>query len=387
MKRLAGPSLLVLLSASRAAGALAAQERVITLDRPEAQLPGEFTRVTRVRELSSGRLLVLDFNDATVQLVDSRSKSVVQVGGTGEGPREYRSPTGLFSFGPDRSLIADQGNRRFLVVGPDGTIVSEASFPDLGGFGLLSVRGADARGRIYFDGPNQGSGRTGGRDSAAMLRWHPDRPARLDTMGWVQVQSAATVRSEGGRITMTRAIRPLRTSEQWGVSEEGRIALVTPEPYRVDWLSEGRPRVAGVPVPIRETPLTEAEKTGYLGRMQAGAAPPRGFSIGGQPSGGPPPPPAAADVAAAEWPPFKPPFLVASTMVSPAGHLWVRRTPDAASQAESFDLFGPEGRRVAIVSVPGGGRLVGFATGGVYFARKDADDVEHLFKFALTLSP
>jgi hypothetical protein len=65
---------------------------VQTLSRPIATFHHGFTRVGGIRELSNGRVIVLDQADATVQVIDSAWLRMRQIGRRGAGPGEYRVP-------------------------------------------------------------------------------------------------------------------------------------------------------------------------------------------------------------------------------------------------------------------------------------------------------
>jgi hypothetical protein len=81
---------------------------VKSLSQPNATFHHGFTRVEGIRELSDGRVIVLDIADATVQLIDSAWSGMRQIGRRGAGPAEYRTPYKLFALpaGPSGALTA-----------------------------------------------------------------------------------------------------------------------------------------------------------------------------------------------------------------------------------------------------------------------------------------
>ena len=91
-------------------------------------------------------------------------------------------PMGLYGMPDGSAVLQDLGNRRFLTILADGKIGKAISPPTLGanrapapeaasfmmGAGLMNVRGADARGNLYFQGmgiPADGQQRRGGLGS------------------------------------------------------------------------------------------------------------------------------------------------------------------------------------------------------------------------------
>ena len=100
---------------------------VIRLTTADAVLPREFSQIRGVRELRDGRLLVTDWTDEVLLVVDLRTGGVRQLGRKGSGPTEYRLPAALLPLPGDSTLLVDQGNERLAVIGPDLSIVRSFS--------------------------------------------------------------------------------------------------------------------------------------------------------------------------------------------------------------------------------------------------------------------
>src|SRR5215213_3666149 len=123
------------------------------LDKPQAEVPEPFTNVGSVRELSDGRVIVIDNGDRAVYAVDFKAGTSTQVGRPGAGPNEYRTPGVLLALAADTTLVTDGGNRRMLVIGPTAEpagLVTDAWPAANGGPGTRLPRGIDAKGRGYF---------------------------------------------------------------------------------------------------------------------------------------------------------------------------------------------------------------------------------------------
>src|SRR5690242_3721427 len=80
--------------------ALHAQQPVV-LGKPDAEFAEPFTLIRTIRELSDGRVLVVDPRDRIVQLVDFRSGTATKVGRTGAGPGEYGLPDRIIALPGD----------------------------------------------------------------------------------------------------------------------------------------------------------------------------------------------------------------------------------------------------------------------------------------------
>lgn len=109
--------------------------------------------VTGVRRLDDGELIVTLDGDQTVRWFDRRGAEQRRVGGTGEGPGQFRSVTLVGMLG-DSLLLWDGQLDRATVLAPDGNHVRtfQPVFPDTTvAFGLM-VSSAFADGRLLLAG-------------------------------------------------------------------------------------------------------------------------------------------------------------------------------------------------------------------------------------------
>ncbi|MFN2316369.1 MAG: hypothetical protein ABR602_06760 [Gemmatimonadales bacterium] len=358
------------------------------LGRPVAEFEEPFSRVSGLRELADGRVVVSDQRDKVVQLIDLQRQTARRISREGSGPGEYALPTSLFALPNDRSLLVDLPNRRFLLINPDGTPGETISPPSLntGGpvqiGGLMNPRGVDAQGRLYFqepgfrmDGPAP--------DSVAVLRWTPGQ-TRVDTAAWVKgppTTMTTTPAGAGGgggggmRFTMGTSV-VWAPQEAWAVAGNGRVARVQPEPYRVVWYDANRRGTAGPSVPYSPIRVTDADKRAYL--EQQAANPPTIVMMGG--GGG-----ASVQRPQMPEPTFaetKPAFSgTSAVLASPEGEVWVLRTRPASDHTPVYDVFDASGRLARKVSLARGSRVVGFGRNSIYVVRTDEDDLEYLQKF------
>jgi hypothetical protein len=252
------------------------------------------------------------------------------------------------------------------------------------------VVGADAQGRIYWEGSaigpggwqlTFGPGSDGGiqsRDSVPVVRWDR-RSNKRDTLMMVKGPTMK-VNMSGGQNSRSVMIRqqPFTSRDAWGVAPDGRVAVARSAPYRVDVVSAAGRRMTGAPVGVAALPLTSQDKQDFL---KAQKAAPRmliqtGGGGGAAPSG--PPEPSVDDY---EWPATKPFFDAATVRMSPAGELWTLRSRPAGDEIPVYDVFGADGKLVRRVTFPAKTRLVGFGEGTIYVARSDEDDLQYLERY------
>lgn len=379
--------------------ALGTQLKVV-LTKPDAEYPEPFTSVRGVRELANGKVMVSDVADKVVQLVDFARGSALKVGREGQGPEEYLFPMGLYALPDGNVVLQDLGNRRFLVIGADGKIGRSFSPPTppaapgngpggrgdfLVGASLMNVRGADAKGNLYFQGLLAPSDGGDAMDSVPIMRWDRVSP-KVDTVTWLPVPANERPRitRDGARQAVMIRIGgngawPKQTS--WVPAPDGRIAIVSPEPYRVTWLS-GTTRVAGPVIPVNQPKVTEADRKAWL--AQQSRARPMMMAFGG-PGGGraaPPPrlpPPDANEV---EWPETLPVFSGNdAVLMTPEGQVWVGRVKSAGDRVPTYDIFDGAGKLVGNATLRARSRVVAFGKGTVYVVRTDDDDLQYLERY------
>jgi hypothetical protein len=384
------------LLASSASPGLVAQSKA-ALSKPEAEYAEPFTDLRGIRELPDGRVLVSDFRDKVVMLVDLKTGTATRIGREGQGPEEYAMPMWLWAQPDGGALLQDMGNRRFLPIGPDGKIGKLVSPPQPpapaggatrpGGMmmigALLDARGTDAQGRLYFQGLPLPASDGAPVDSVPLMRW--DRAQTIDTVGWLPVSGdmrPQIARSGSGDRVSIRIGGGSAWSKQalWGVAPDGRIALVQPDPYQVTWLSNGARRPGPV-VPYTPIKVTEADKQEYL--EEQAQVRPMVMAIGpGGRTAAPPPGAVAAEQEEPVWPDTKPAFTGRDAVrVTPEGQVWVGRTRKAGDPIPVYDVFDGTGRRTGQVTLRPKSRVVGFGQRTVYVVRSDQDDLQYLERY------
>lgn len=201
----------------------------LTLVPPTARTPAVFTRIVGVGTLRDGRLLVADAGEQELHLVDFARGTNVVVGRRGEGPLEYRSVHAVMRAAGDSLAVFDGVGRRVVIVAPDGavarTLVLDPALFASRSFGPLG--GADERGRTYFESTELLAA-TGQVIRLDMLGRHDGVAAPLQLL---RADQAAR-----------RALVALPFRDAWAVREDGLLARIEAETYRVRWYREGRSR-------------------------------------------------------------------------------------------------------------------------------------------------
>ncbi len=377
-----------------AATSLPSQTKV-PLTKPAAEFAEGFTRVTAIRELPSGKVIVVDQMDKIVQLVDLAAGTAQKIGREGNGPGEYSLPSTVLGLPDGSSLVLDMLNRRLLTISPDGKPGAFLELPrppaTQGGgggprmmIGGMDMRGTDLQGRLYYQGAPFSIETGATFDSVAILRWDRVNP-KLDTVGYVKLPPSS-VQTGGGQGNFRVQIggqKVFTPAEVWAVAGDGRIARVTPMPYRVIWM-DGATKAAGPVQSYTPIKVTEADKE--LVREARRRQRPMVISMGAGGASSGPPPGGSVQVPEPEFEETMPPFTGGvgtggSVLATPEGEVWVLRTRPASDKIPSYDVFDRTGALVKKVQLNPNSRVVGFGKGTVYVVRTDDDDLQYLQRY------
>ena len=374
------PSLLLL------AALLPAQQpapvREVRLGVPAATLTHEFTQLRGVRELPDGRLLVSDRLEPALYVVDLISGRATRIGREGSGPEEYRMPSTLLPLPGDSTLVADEGNARFMILGPDLKVHRSLSSQRPGLVYSPWPRATDRQGRLYFQVPAWAAGPEGIEDDSVHVARLDLRTGKLDTL-------ARARRPTEPRVKYGLPYVGFAPQDVWQATPDGRIALVRSRDYHIEWREpDGRvtrgPSVTWTPVPVTERDRVDYMRTflenSGVGGRGSGSTNPTGIS---------PTPdemlePARVKAMAAQNPfaSTKPPFTDVMPRVAPDQTLWVERSMPAGAP-RTWDVFDPTGRNTLRVVLPPGRRLLAVGRAGLYLAAVNSDGLEALERYQL----
>jgi hypothetical protein len=317
-----------------------------------------FNRVTSVRELRDGRVLVSDIGQMKAFVLSRDLSSATQVGRTGDGPGEHKSADLLLSSG-DTTLIFDILNARFLHVGPDGSIGRTQSIRRTGGPNTLppEIRANDATGAIYFAGPRANLPSNETRDSVPVLRRGVDAEL-TDTVAWARVPVAGMRRAKNADSLIRSRPDPFEWRDVWTVDQSGRVALVRGDEYRMDYIERNGATLRGPVIGGARVPVTEAD----VQRLRE-----QRFSVNG-PNG----PITMTNEPAHAVTPVKP-FVAEGQvpLVDPNGRVWVERSRAVADDITRYDVFDRRGSIAFNVALKDNARAVGFGEGTLYATKPD----------------
>jgi hypothetical protein len=327
-----------------------AQLRTIDLTgQPSAALSTPANRVSHGVELAGGGFLFVDGLDKALLLADLGRDELRTLGRTGAGPGEYRSPSLAFSDGKGGALVPDLSLDRVLMLTPDGRISGTGfSRLDNGGMAPGRIRGVDPEGRLigFTSAPG------GVRDSLPIQRWDPTAKRATLLAWWPTVRTIAgpAVRMPDGSVARSLSmpsIWPFRTA--WVAHANGSVAIVRPEPYRVDVVRPDGAIVRGPVVPYQPVRIDAVFREDFR-RTEA---------------------PMPDD----QFPDALPPFAgLDDVLAAPNGEVWVGRMQDWNDTFAVYDVFDARGVRVAQARLRPHSKVVGFGRGTVYVARQTQDD-------------
>lgn len=337
-----------------------------------AVLGHEFSRITSVRELTDGRLLVVDAGDRVLQVADFQRNLVRQVGREGRGPGEYGRLGALLPLPGDSTLLVDLGNARYLLLRGDSIVVTVPPNSPAHQAGATLPIGADGANRVLAtramaSPPSRDPMALPGRiDSTHLIRVHRSTGA-ADTLATLRARETR-IRVSGTRGNMTTSITfsPLAGADAAAAFLDGWIAIARVDPYRVEWRSpEGR-LTSGPDLGHPRRAPSQAEKRAAMERLAA--------SRGAQPDD-----PATRD----DWPELIPPFLPGALITTAGGQVWIRRLPDPSLQAIDYDIIDRRGQRTAVIRLPDTEQVVAVGRAWVYVVRTDDDGLQQLRRHPL----
>ena len=351
-----------LLAGAPHAGAQLPERRLPTTPAAVAEEP--FSELRSVRELSDGRIIVLDMRDQTIQVIDFPKGDAAAVGRRGQGPGEYARAMTLMPWPGDSTALVDGGAGRLLLIGPDakpGRVIT--ALGQGGEVSPRSVRAADAVGRVYVGvlGTPVKSGEFVPPDSMRVQRVDV-RTGQVTPLGSVALpKSEIKVSGSRGKVSSVEIMRePFAVGDEWDVASDGRVAIVRRDGYRLDQImSDGRV-VRGPTIGAASLKVTEADRKEYLASVpNAAAARAPGF----------------------QWPATRPPFPTRAVVALASGETWVLRNQPPGARTMMYDVFGVAGRPIARLILSADRRIISATARWIYVARTDSDGLQYLERY------
>lgn len=368
--------LLAALSLSAGLALLQAPVREIALATPDRVLDETFSQVRGIRELSNGKVILVDRLDRGLLAADFTTGATTKIGQNGRGPREYSLLASLVPMPGDSTLAWDEGNSRFALVGPDLRLLRTFTLM-LPGLGMpVGARAVDAQGGYFLRIPAWMLQRSTRGDTVPVVRYDLRRE-RVDTLTQILGYTA--------RPPLPRRVPGVpyvifAPEDGWAATSDGRVAVVRSGDYHVEWYQGGRLRAQGPPVPFTRRRVTPEDRFSYMKEFVENSAQ-SGRNGGGLSAG-----PTLSDeeiqrmVDAGDYAEFHPPFTDRSPMIAPNGTLWVERSVPRG-QPSAWDLFDGTGKLTTRVTLPTGRRLGGLGAGTVYLIATDEDGLEKVERY------
>ncbi|MEO7997558.1 MAG: hypothetical protein ABI852_08940 [Gemmatimonadaceae bacterium] len=331
----------------------------------------DFTAVTSVRELSDGRVLVVEYDKHNLlALLNPVTRKKVRVGAYGDGPGEYRSLSTLQAVGKDSTLMLESGGLRWQLLRHDSVITLPDAArgkrtPDLNGYA-----GMDARWNWLMTVGLSGKSRQSKiapiyADSIGLIRFSitgkRDTLARLKGYNLGQLSRVPTVNGQRG--IRFEVMNPLSTHEQAKLFTDGTIAIALLNPYRIDWILTNGTRTRGKPVEPN-APLSAKAKQVLVSQNMRNTD-------------------GTAVFTESDLPPFPldvPAFLWRALHAGADGRLYVLRTLIDKDGPSTYDVFDRTGKRSQF-RLPDRAVLIGSGTRGLYVTIRDENDLVSLALF------
>lgn len=356
------PAILVVL-----ASPLAGQGRVMDYTgMPDGRIEGPFSQVVGVQPMGGGKVLVSDLIDGTVQLINFSSRARVPVGRQGGGPGEWQVPFRI-TAGPNGSAyLIDGGKQVVHMISSEGEITRSIPWPVLPGEPVRSApMGGDGKGGIFLRGSGFGGGGQG--DSIPLGRWDPASGRVVKIAEIANPRGVREVAVSNGQMDLRRGGKPFDTRPEWVGLPDGGVAMVHPDPYRVDRIDQGGVVSRGTTVSVDPVRVTQAERNAWreahADQAVQGVSVSRGLVRGSAPT---------PEVDDSDFPATLPPFVANAKVVpDPEGNVWVQRASPATAPFRTWDIIRPGGGRVGVARLRADVVLAAIDASHLYAIRTD----------------
>lgn len=354
------------------------------LDRPDRTIEQKFSLIQSARETADGRLIISDFIEDRIAIVDFNAGTVSDRNRTGRGPDEFRLPGALRPFRGDSTLLIDMGNSRVAVLDPDGRI-RRSLRPTSPGAGYPA--GADPQGRLYFGIPSWSARTPLAADTVELAVWDPVTDdvrafARIHGMTWAPQPRSP---QDGPRLPMV----VFADQDSWAVGADGRIAIVSGADYSVRWLVNGRVNASGPSYASERQRVTARDRTAFVldfarsspvsGRGEEGG-------LGHVPAEENSPAEIERMVRRSTFAETLPFFRAGDARIDGAGRLWVGVTT-AIGEPCRYDVFDSSARRIARIELARGRRLIAVGARHIHVVFTDEDGLETIERLPLPALP
>jgi hypothetical protein len=351
------------------------------LGEPINEFPAPFTGPIRVVELPDGRVLAYDAREGRLVLLDLAAGTQEEAARKGSGPLEFRSGLTFLAAPGDSAWLFDLMQGRILVFSPAGApvrsfrVTEEGDSPGRVTAPWLRAIAADG---AWYGNARGMAGLAGFSDSAAVVR--VERTAvRHDTLAMLGV--------EGGLRTTTGVNSRLTSfdpSDAWGVFADGTVLVVRGATYSAEIVRRDGTRERSGPLAHRRVVLERADGERVLDSIARMVGLSVASTLAQMPLSRGTAPPMGNLELPEPLPEHWPVLVHESIHVDGRDRAWVGVRESAFdSTGIRYDLLDRDGKWVDAVRMPRGFALVAFGRGTLYVARRDADDLLWLQRYAL----
>jgi hypothetical protein len=371
-------------------------------------VPGEYSGVVALLEAQDSSIILTDPLERTAWAVDLALKVRREFGARGDGPGEYRLPSGLARVHSDSVALLQGSIRKPFPVLSDRSgkgrshVVERLDVPGRGlasanGLSVPLLKAADTVGHVYaartmieMVADKQGRRVVRGAKSYPIIRYAMDGSG-IDTLailptGWLLPPS---VHNEDGSVSAWIPRGPYAAMNGWQVVPDGRLLLIDAAAYRVQVLGVDGNERAKWQRRVARIPASPAGWDAYIERM--GGAQQRALDraaritqlpVGQRSTRFP-------SFLAPEKPDFLPPVAFSGESSSRSALVfgdWVFIPVNASDPptVEYWDVLElATGRLIVTLSLPERHRLIHVGRLGAYVVSKNADHLERILLFTM----
>jgi hypothetical protein len=374
---ISGGVLFVLLPAS-----VSGLQSAVSYRDPDAVSSEQFSLIKGVRELSDGRLIVSDYMEERVAVLDLERGGITAIGRVGGGPAEYRLPSELVAMSGDSTLLIDYGNQRLAVIGPDLKFARTLSMNAHGQSWGMRPKKVLGDGSMVFSLPVW-MGPPPPRDSVEIGRWKQGSPVAIIGDFLIRAYTSKPSGRSNGLPYVAFA-----KQDGWSVDDLGWVGVARSQPYRVDWYGPAGevrigPEVAYEPISVTMDDRRAHVRGFLMSTATTGRGEGDGAGVYSQVSAAMRSDPQINRAArTALFEEEFPPFIPGSVRIDQRGLLWVQRSLPVGSDP-TFNVFDRNGVLREIVTLGPGRRIVGFGAGTLYATAADEFDLLTLERYRI----
>jgi hypothetical protein len=304
---------------------------------------------------------------ARVLVFDAKLQGATPVGEEGTAPGDYQQPQTLIRDAADTTLLLDLGRGDLAVIDPNARIVGTKPVPG-GGAALLGIGGIaiDHAGRLLFESREQVTRNTprgmesGFADSTAItafdFRTEATIPvAHVRVAGTTALMEADS--SAPGRMKMHAKMVPFPVIDDWVMMPDGTLAIIRGSDLHIDWIAPNGKMRSTRPIAYARQEVSDSDKALFRHRIGLTDSMPMLFG--------------RLSITEAEpdsFPHFKPPFSTRDAKAALDGTIWIPSKIISPAAPAGYAIIGPDGRVREIVHFAKGQRLLGFGKGVAYVA-------------------